>query len=77
MKGVYLRQSNLRVNNIRLLNHALWWSTTELKRWIVVKIFSQHAEFVFDGIHKAQANTPIENIVVMIVAIKKFNKATV
>jgi hypothetical protein len=37
------------------------------------KIFSKDGGFVFNTIHNIQANTPIENIVAMIDAVKEFN----
>ena len=37
------------------------------------EIFSKDGGFVFNAIHIIQANTPIENIVAMIDAVKEFN----
>jgi hypothetical protein len=38
------------------------------------EIFSKDGGFVFNAIHNIQANTPIDNIVAMIDAVKEFNK---
>ncbi len=38
------------------------------------KIFSKDGGFVFSSVHNVQANTPVENIVAMIDAVKEFNK---
>ena len=37
------------------------------------EIFSRGGGFVFNTVHNIQANTPVENIVAMVNAIKKFN----
>ena len=37
------------------------------------EIFSEGGGFVFDAIHNVQPNTPIENIVAMVEAVKEFN----
>lgn len=37
------------------------------------KIFSAQGGFVFDAIHNVQAQTPVENIVAMLEAVKEFN----
>lgn len=36
-------------------------------------IFSTHGGFVFDAIHNVQAQTPVENIVAMVDAVREFN----
>jgi len=38
------------------------------------EIFSKDGGFVFDAIHNVQANTPVNNIVAMIDAVKEFNR---
>ena len=38
------------------------------------EIFSPNGGFVFDAIHNVQAQTPTENIVAMIEALKEFNR---
>jgi uroporphyrinogen-III decarboxylase len=38
--------------------------------------FAQGGGFVFNAIHNVQANTPVENIVAMINAVKEYNGAT-
>ena len=37
------------------------------------EIFSKDGGFVFNAIHNVQMNTPVENIVAMIDAVKEFN----
>jgi hypothetical protein len=37
------------------------------------EIFSENGGFVFDAIHNVQANTPVENMVAMMDAVKEFN----
>lgn len=39
------------------------------------EIFSKDGGFVFDSIHNVQANTPIENMIAMIDAVREFNDA--
>ncbi len=46
--------------------------TEVLKR---CEIFSPNGGFVFNAVHNVQANTPVENIVAMIDAVKEFNSA--
>jgi uroporphyrinogen-III decarboxylase len=38
------------------------------------KIFSKNGGFVFSSIHNIQANTPVENIVAMLDAVREFNR---
>ena len=38
------------------------------------KIFSKNGGFIFNTVHNIQANVPVENIVAMVDALKKFNK---
>ncbi len=37
------------------------------------EIFSKHGGFVFNTVHNIQANTPIENVIAMFNAVRKFN----
>ena len=38
-----------------------------------LEIFSKDGGYIFNTIHNIQANTPIENIVAMVEAVKEFN----
>jgi len=56
--------------------HVLPFGTPDEVRAQVLercKIFSKNGGFVFDAIHNVQANTPVENMVAMINAVKEFN----
>jgi hypothetical protein len=56
--------------------HVLPFGTADEVRAQVLercKIFSKNGGFVFDAIHNVQANTPVENMVAMINAVKEFN----
>lgn len=56
--------------------HVLPFGTPEEVRAEVLercKIFSKNGGFVFDAIHNIQANTPLENVIAMIEAVKDFN----
>jgi hypothetical protein len=58
--------------------HVLPFGTPEEVRAQVLErceIFSRDGGFVFDAIHNVQANTPVENMVAMIDAVKEFNGA--
>ena len=37
------------------------------------KVFSENGGFVFNTVHNVQANTPIENVIAMFNAVRKFN----
>ena len=56
--------------------HTLPFGTPEQVRTEVLErceLFSGDGGFVFDAIHNVQANTPLENVVAMIDAVKEFN----
>ncbi len=56
--------------------HVLPFGTPEEVRAQVLErceTFSQNGGFVFDAIHNVQANTPVENMVAMMDAVKEFN----
>lgn len=56
--------------------HTLPYGTSDEVRSEVLKrceIFSRDGGFVFNAIHNIQANTPVENVVAMIDAVKEFN----
>jgi uroporphyrinogen-III decarboxylase len=56
--------------------HVLPFGTPEEVRAQVLErceIFSKNGGFVFDAIHNVQANTPVDNMVAMINAVKEFN----
>ena len=38
-----------------------------------LEIFSKDGGYVFNSIHNIQCNTPIENVVAMVEAVKEFN----
>ena len=57
--------------------HTLPFGTPEEVREQVLercRIFAENGGFVFDAIHNIQANTPVENIIAMIDAVKEFNR---
>ncbi len=59
--------------------HVLPFGTPEEVRAQVLErceIFSQNGGFVFNAIHNVQAQTPTENIVAMIEAVREFNSGT-
>ncbi len=56
--------------------HVLPFGTPSEGRTQVLErceIFSKNGGFVFDAIHNVQANTPVENMVAMIDAVREFN----
>jgi uroporphyrinogen-III decarboxylase len=57
--------------------HTLPFGTPEQVRAEVLhrcEIFGRDGGFVFNAIHNVQANTPVENVVAMVDAVKEFNR---
>ena len=55
---------------------VLPFGTPEMVREQVLKhcqIFGKNGGFVFNTVHNIQANTPVENVIAMLDAVKKFN----
>ena len=56
--------------------HTLPFGTPDQVRAEVLErceVFSKGGGFVFNAVHNVQANTPIENVVAMVDAVKEFN----
>jgi uroporphyrinogen-III decarboxylase len=52
-------------------------SPEEVRKQVLQRceIFGEDGGFIFNAIHNVQANTPTENIVAMLEAVKEFNTA--